>query len=90
MAESLIWLSLAALFYVHFGYPLLLCVWRACARRPVRKEPCEPSVSILIAAHNERDRIEQKIANCFELDYPRDKLQVIVALGRCHPPAVAD
>jgi cellulose synthase/poly-beta-1,6-N-acetylglucosamine synthase-like glycosyltransferase len=44
------------------------------------KGQCEPSVSVVIAAHNERDRIAQKLENCLTLDYPKRKLQIIVSL----------
>jgi cellulose synthase/poly-beta-1,6-N-acetylglucosamine synthase-like glycosyltransferase len=80
VAHLLIWISLAFLFYVHFGYPLVLLVWRKLAARPVRKGFWEPRVSILIAAHNERDTIEQRILNCLQLDYPFSKLQVVLVL----------
>lgn len=80
MAHFLIWSSLAFLVYVHFGYPLVLFVWRRLAARPVKKGYWEPTVSILIAAHNERDTIEAKLLNCLQLDYPPEKLQIVVAL----------
>jgi|ERR1022692_4120492 len=80
MAHFLIWISLAFLLYVHLGYPLVLYVWRKVAVRPVKKGFWEPMVSILIAAHNERNSIEKKLLNCLELDYPLAKLQVVVAL----------
>jgi biofilm PGA synthesis N-glycosyltransferase PgaC len=80
MAHFLIWSSLACLLYVHLGYPLVLFVWRQLAARPVHKGFWEPTVSILIAAHNERSTIEEKLLNCLQLDYPREKLQVVVAL----------
>ena len=80
MALILIWISLAFLLYVHVGYPLILLAWRRLAARPVRKSFWEPPVSILIAARNEKDRIEAKIVNCLQLDYPPEKLQVVVAL----------
>src|SRR3990172_11519188 len=80
MAELLIWISLAFLLYVHVGYPLVLLAWRRLAPRPVRKGFWEPPVSILIVARNEKDRIEAKIMNCLQLDYPPDKLQVVIAL----------
>ncbi len=80
MAHLLIWSSLAFLLYVHFGYPLLLDLWRRVAGRPVKKGFWEPTVSILIAVHNERDTIEAKLLNCLQLDYPAEKLQIVVAL----------
>src|SRR5437899_2615170 len=80
LAHILIWLSLAFLFYVHIGYPLVLLVWSKMARRRVRKAFWEPHVSIVIAVHNERDIIEEKIQNCLQLDYPPDRLQVVLSL----------
>ena len=80
MAHILIWISLALVVYVYAGYPLVLLIWRRIAPRPVKKSLWEPTVSILIAARNETDLIEAKIVNCLELDYPREKLQVLLAL----------
>jgi len=74
------WASLLGILYVYLGYPFLLALWRWVAPRPVRKAQYEPTVTILIAAHNERQRIEKKIRNCFQLDYPRRKLQIVVSL----------
>jgi cellulose synthase/poly-beta-1,6-N-acetylglucosamine synthase-like glycosyltransferase len=55
-------------------------LWRKLARRPVRKEYRELSVSLVMAMHNESKNARAKIQNCFELDYPADKLQIIVSL----------
>jgi biofilm PGA synthesis N-glycosyltransferase PgaC len=80
MAKVFFWAAWICIVYVYFGYPALLMVWRRVARRPVRKEYQELTVSLVIAMHNERKNVEAKIRNCFELDYPGDKLQVIVTL----------
>src|SRR5258708_38685565 len=80
MAHLLICVSLGFLLYVHIGYPLVLWAWRRFVTRPVKKGFWEPTVSILIATHNEHDTIERKLHNCMELDYPQEKLQVVVAL----------
>lgn len=58
----------------------MLVLWRRLARRPVHKRYQEPSVSLVIAMHNESRNVRAKIQNCFDLDYPADKLQVIVSL----------
>jgi biofilm PGA synthesis N-glycosyltransferase PgaC len=78
--EAVFWVSFAIILYVYFGYPALLVGWQRIARRTVRKQYCEPTVSVVIAAHNERHIIERKLRNCFALDYPRHKLQIIVSL----------
>src|SRR5689334_22817 len=70
MARAIFWISFAYVFYVYFGYPLLLSLWRRIAANAVNKRACEPYVTIVIAAYNERDSIRTKIRNCLELDYP--------------------
>jgi poly-beta-1,6-N-acetyl-D-glucosamine synthase len=80
MVEAIFWTSLTCIAYVYAGYPLLLMVWRRLAYRPVHKRYQELSVSLVVAMHNERTNARLKMENCFELDYPADKLQVIVSL----------
>ena len=80
MNKSIFWFSFAFIFYVYIGYPALLWVLRGIRRQPVRKGYWEPTVTLLIAARNERDNIEAKIANSLQLDYPQDKLQIIISL----------
>jgi biofilm PGA synthesis N-glycosyltransferase PgaC len=80
MAEAIFWTALAGIAYVYAGYPLLLLAWRRWGRRPVGKRYQEPSVSLVIAMRNERNNVQAKMQNCFELDYPPGKLQVIVSL----------
>jgi poly-beta-1,6-N-acetyl-D-glucosamine synthase len=78
--QILFWLSFAIVFYVYFGYPALLLLWRRIAGRPVKKKYWEPTVTLVIAAHNERKHIEAKLRNCLALEYPKGKLQIIVSL----------
>jgi biofilm PGA synthesis N-glycosyltransferase PgaC len=78
--RAVFWLSFAFVAYVYFGYPVVLMIWRRIAARPVKKEYWEPAVTLVIAAHNERQRIEAKLKNCFALDYPKGKLQILVSL----------
>jgi len=80
MVKAFFWTSLSCIAYVYVGYPLLLMLWRRVAKRPVHKRYQEPSVSLIVAMHNERKNAGRKIENCFELDYPADKLQVIISL----------
>jgi len=80
MPETIFWVSLAFISYVYFGYPLLLRLWSWTFPRRVNKGKYEPSVSLIIAAHNERETIARKLVNCLELEYPREKLQILVSL----------
>ena len=53
MIKHLFLISVALSFYVYIGFPLLLWVLRAFVRRAPPGRPCEPSVSLLVAAYNE-------------------------------------
>jgi poly-beta-1,6-N-acetyl-D-glucosamine synthase len=80
VAETVFWTSLVFTAYVYVGYPVLLVAWRKLFPWPVRKRYQEPSVSIVIAMHNESHHVHTRLRNCLALDYPADRLQVIVSL----------
>lgn len=70
--------SAAATGYVYVGYPVALAL-ASRVRRPERRGDFDGSVSLVISAHNESRDIAGKLANTAELDYPADRLEVIVA-----------
>jgi cellulose synthase/poly-beta-1,6-N-acetylglucosamine synthase-like glycosyltransferase len=79
--QPALWLAAILLAYVYFGYPamlLLLARFRAATTTPANQD-CELTVSLIVAAHNEDRVIADKIENSLALDYPRDKLDIIVA-----------
>src|SRR5205807_2067744 len=47
--------------------------------RPVRRRDQTPSVTVIVAAHNEEDVIERRLENLLALDYPPDRLVLVVA-----------
>jgi len=71
--------SSLAVAYVYFGYPLLVLVAARLFPRNVIREAIEPTVTIIITAYNEERDICRKIENTLALDYPPDKLDIIVA-----------
>lgn len=80
--EIVFWGCVGLIAYTHLGYPLALRALIALRRRPtlrpgVWEEP--PRVSLIVAAHDEEEVIAAKVANALALDYPRERLQVIVA-----------
>ena len=79
ITESLFWVCAAFTAYIYAGYALLLALAGRLLKRPPRKAPVEPTVSLLVAAYNEADVIEQKIRNALELDYPAARLEIVVA-----------
>src|SRR5918994_7359192 len=81
LLEVVFWASVALLVYAHVGYPLLLRALVAVrGSRPAAVGAAElPAVSLIVAAHNEEAVIERKVRDALALDYPRSKLELIVA-----------
>ena len=77
--QCLFWLSLAFIFYAYAGYPLVLLLLSAIRNRPVQTAPVCPRVSFIITAYNEEKRIHDKLTNTLRLDYPRDRMEIVVA-----------
>lgn len=79
------WIAFGLILYVYAGYHLLLKLTLAASkrRRPARarhrKLDTYPTVSVIIAAHNEEAIIGKRIENVLASDYPKEKLEVIVA-----------
>jgi poly-beta-1,6-N-acetyl-D-glucosamine synthase len=73
------WLCFAAVFYAYFGYALCLWFYARLHNRPFLRRQSTPGVSVLIAAHNEESRLAAKLANLSSLNYPTERLQIIVA-----------
>jgi len=74
----LFFFSAALIAYTYLGYPLLLFVRSKFRSRPVHRASIEPLASVVIAMHNEAGVLQQKLQNLAELDYPREKLQIII------------
>ncbi len=79
LVAGALWLA-----YVYAGYPLLLAVVALRRRvRPLISSEVLPSVSVMIAAHDEEKDIGWKIAETLDWDYPADKLEVLVGCDAC-------
>lgn len=78
LCKVLFFINIFMIFYVYAGYPVCIWLLSRLVRKRVSKAACEPYVSILIAAYNEEKHIGQTIANKLGLDYPENKLEVIV------------
>ena len=79
MARAIFWASAAFVIFTYAGYPVLLWLLRRVAPMRLGKAPIEPSVSLLIAAYNEAGVIADKVRNSLALDYPADRLEIVVA-----------
>jgi cellulose synthase/poly-beta-1,6-N-acetylglucosamine synthase-like glycosyltransferase len=79
----LFWLSFVAVAYAYFVYPVLIWLFAALFARhataaPLSEDEC-PRVSVLIAAYNEEAEIEGQVERLLALDYPQDRLEIVIA-----------
>lgn len=79
MIEFAFWFFAALVVYVYLGFPVLLYIYSRFRSVHNRELPEElPTVTLLISAFNEEACITEKIENSLALDYPKDRLQIIV------------
>jgi len=90
------WLSVALILWTQLGYAAALAA--VVRLRPGAGGPRQldvgapeslPALTLVVAAHDEEQVIESKVANALGLDYPRERLQVIVACDGCTDETVA-
>src|SRR5579864_6743924 len=74
----LFWVSLGALVWTHAAYPLAAYLLARVMSKPVRSGDDLPRVTLIVAAHDEESVIERRIENLRSLDYPADRLEIVV------------
>jgi cellulose synthase/poly-beta-1,6-N-acetylglucosamine synthase-like glycosyltransferase len=80
MAKLAFWGALGALAWTHVGYPAAMGVLARVRPRPVdRDDDATPSVALVVSAHDEEDVIGRRVDNLLALDYPSEKLEIVVA-----------
>ena len=76
--EVVFWVALAALAWTHAVYPLAAAAAARIRRRPVHAQDATPPVTVIVAAYNEETVIERRLENLLALDYPADRLEIVV------------
>ena len=71
--------SIAVLAYTYIGYPILVYILAKLAPQKSNTAECEPKVTVLITAYNEEGAIGAKLENTLAIDYPAEKLDILVA-----------
>ena len=77
--EMILWGAIALVVYAYFGYGLAIALIGLFKRQPTVHTDRLPPVTLVIAAYNEQDIIAEKIENSFQLDYPAELLEILVA-----------
>ncbi|MBL8201862.1 MAG: glycosyltransferase family 2 protein [Chromatiales bacterium] len=79
LATAAFWISACVVVYVYAGYPVALWLLGVLGfGRPVRSAPVEPPVTLIVSAYNEVAVIGDKLRNSLALDYPADRLHILV------------
>lgn len=76
------WSAVALLFFSYFGWVITAIIVRLALNKYFsmpRKKEIFPTVTLIVSAYNEQEVIEEKIQNCLLLDYPIDRLKIIIA-----------
>lgn len=76
--EFLFWICFALIIYCYFGYPMGLWLASCLLNRPTRKNDFLPSISVVISVWNEEDVIRKKISNLLDIDYPAEKMEIVI------------
>jgi cellulose synthase/poly-beta-1,6-N-acetylglucosamine synthase-like glycosyltransferase len=79
IVKALFWASAGALVWTHAAYPVAARALARVRAQPVfGDEEALPTVAVIVAAHDEETVIERRVANLRELDYPSDRLELVV------------
>jgi cellulose synthase/poly-beta-1,6-N-acetylglucosamine synthase-like glycosyltransferase len=79
LLQVIFWAAAAFIVWTHLGYPLFVAALARLRPRPVRRAPIEPTVTLVITAHDEQESIEATVRGMLALDYPPERLEVLVA-----------
>ena len=94
LAFTLFLLASVVVVYHHIGYPVMLKLMAKddgdnlppFFHRHYRVTPLDhmlPRICLIMPAHNEEDTIQEKIRNLSALDYPENKLRIIIVCDGC-------
>src|SRR5262245_56725047 len=73
------WIAVLLLGYLYAGYPLVAWLRARLCPRWHRSEPIAPLVTVVVVAHNEAEAMTGRIRNLLALDYPPDRLDIVIA-----------
>jgi glycosyltransferase involved in cell wall biosynthesis len=79
MTELLFWGCVLFVAYAYFGYAVVLFLLVKLRNRAIRRRDVTPTVTLIVTVRNEEKRIADKIEQSLELDYPKDRFELIVA-----------
>lgn len=82
MSAWIFWVSFVGAAFSYFLYPLILAMLPARQRFQIPDSLDDehlPHLTLIVTVHNEARRIGSKLADVAALDYPRDRLEILIA-----------
>ncbi len=82
LAPAIFWLCIFVIFYTYIGYAVIALLIGKFRSLIVKSDSIydlnfEPEITLVIPCYNEFDVLKNKVQNCFDLDYPKNKLHII-------------
>jgi cellulose synthase/poly-beta-1,6-N-acetylglucosamine synthase-like glycosyltransferase len=77
--QIIFWLCVVAFFYTYIGYPIFVYLVGQLFPRKIKQSAFEPNVTVLITAYNEEKDITAKLENTLLIDYPKERIEILVA-----------
>ena len=78
--QMIFWISTFTIFWANIGYPIsMLIIGKLIKKKNKKVKNYEPTVSLVIVAHNEEKVIKEKLENVLNVEYPKEKLEILVA-----------
>ena len=77
--KLIFWISFGLIIYIYIGYFCLIWIISRFYPEPVYNDVTDlPKISLIVAAYNEEKVIAEKIQNCLSLDYPPERLEILI------------
>lgn len=78
--KIMFWISIFIIFWANIGYPLsIIIIGRLINKQNKKNLNYKPTVTLMIVAHNEEKVIKHKLENAISLDYPKEKIKILVS-----------
>jgi len=80
--KIIFWIFLFIIFYAYVGYGIVLFFLVRIKRlftkpKGIYNSDYEPDVTLFVAAYNEKDYVDEKVQNSFDLEYPQEKVKQV-------------
>ncbi len=81
IVKIIFWICVFVIFWANIGYPMTIVVLDKILKKKKlpKKLDYEPNVTIMVVAHNEEKVIKEKLENLLKIDYPKEKLEILIS-----------